>query len=271
MRRLAGYSHLVLLAVLGGALPAVAQQAGGWVDPPAKPAPGKATPAEAPKAAAEKTEGTRSPAVRTERPAAHTTPARRAAEAAPPEGHRGRLRFSRRDRGEAHRRMAPPLVVPVPVPAEAPASDPRFADWAVTTQQVATDYLRTVSSGNDTFVGAAPRFYAPQVRFHGRTMTLAAIMAEKRRFGRRWPERRYEPQERAMRTACHAASATCIVRVPVEFTASNPARGARSSGVAELTLTVSFAEGRPLIVGESSRVLRRYGPTLSGLAPGRGA
>ena len=83
-------------------------------------------------------------------------------------------------------------------------------------------------------------------------------MAEKRNFMRRWPERHYEPQGEP-RVACDGASATCLVRVVHDFTAVSPARGARSQGVAELTLTVSFANGAPVIVSEASRVLSRAG------------
>ncbi len=114
---------------------------------------------------------------------------------------------------------------------------------------------------------AAPRFYGSQVRFHGRTMSLSALMAEKRRFARRWPERRYEPQGEP-RVSCNAATQSCLVRTIHAFSAASPGRGARSQGVAELMLTVSFAGGRPIIVEETSRVLRRG--ALSASIGGRG-
>ncbi len=145
--------------------------------------------------------------------------------------------------------------------------DPRFPEWAGTAQRLSEAYLDSVSSPGDGMAADAPRFYGAQVRFHGRMMSLPALIAEKRRFARRWPDRRYEPRGEP-RVSCYAVSQSCLVRTVHDFTAANPGRGARSQGVGELMLTVSFADGRPVIVEEASRVLRRG--TLSASVGGRG-
>ncbi|TXN52181.1 hypothetical protein FV241_29740, partial [Methylobacterium sp. WL2] len=124
---------------------------------------------------------------------------------------------------------------------------------AAVARALAANYLATVSSSGDTMVGAAPHFYGSRVRFYGHPVTLAGLVAEKRSFVQRWPERRYEP--RTIRTACDAE--TCTIRTIVDFRTANPDRGAVSTGAAELVLEVSFAGTRPVIVGESGRVLHR--------------
>lgn len=282
MSRLGLLSSAVLMSAAFSLGPAQAQSRPGWVDPPArqpaqaetpvadKPASGKAgvgtssagtSSAETPtladtppsaraQAAAPARDGTRSERT----PMA--SPRRRLAEPVP-EGRRApRMRESRSASDRLHIR---PRLAETPMASPAIDSDARFPEWAIAATRLTERYLDTVSAPGDAMVSAAPRFYAERVRFHGRTVSLAALMAEKRRFVRRWPERHYATQGGTTRTACHAASATCVVRTTFDFRADNPARGVRSQGVSELTLTISFAGERPLIVAESSRVVRRYG------------
>ncbi|KQT58634.1 hypothetical protein ASG52_21100 [Methylobacterium sp. Leaf456] len=266
------------LALLALSLPAVAQQGAGWVDPPAKAAetpktkPAEPAPAPQPEAAAPARRETRSATV--DEPQAAQRSARgtrRAGEERQARRQAAREAAARESGARATRsaRVAPPVFT---APREAPAMarsepDPRFSEWAGTAQRLSEAYLDSVSSPGDGMATAAPRFYGSQVRFHGRMMSLSALMAEKRRFARRWPERRYEP-EGEPRVSCNAATQSCLVRTVHAFSAGSPGRGARSQGVAELMLTVSFANGRPIIVEETSRVLRRGG--LSASIGGRG-
>lgn len=133
-----------------------------------------------------------------------------------------------------------------PVPAA-------VTERAAAAQALMATYLATVSGSGDTMVGAATQFYATRVRFYGRPVTTAGLVAEKRSFAERWPERRYEL--RAMRAVCD--SETCMIRTRVDFHTANPGRGAISTGEAELILEVGFAGTRPYILGETGRVLRR--------------
>ena len=278
--RLPCATALVGLALSAGF--AQAQTRPGWVDPPARqptetPAPEKA-PAGRPSAAAPETK----PA--SPRSLAETPPVKETNEAAQEAGRSERLPMAAqrrrlatpapetrrglgaREEASDHLRVRP-RIARTPAMAPATASEANFPAWAVAATRLTDTYLDSVSGSGDGMVAAAPRFYAERVQFHGRSLSLAALMAEKRRFVRRWPERRYEAQGGATQPACNAATATCIVRTTFDFRADNPARGARSQGVSELTLTISFAGPRPVIVAESSRVLRRYGAgALSAIA-----
>lgn len=152
-----------------------------------------------------------------------------------------------------HRRAHhPSRLAETPAASAAPAA-PAATAHAAAARALTASYLATVSGSGDTMVGAATQFYATRVRFYGRPITTAALVAEKRSFVQRWPERRYEP--RAMRAACDAE--TCTIRAIVDFRTANPGRGAVSSGEAELILEVGFAGTRPYILGETGRVLRR--------------
>lgn len=173
------------------------------------------------------------------------SPKRAAALARPP----GREAL-RRPAHHPHRLAETPAAL---TPVSATVSISASAERAAAARALTARYLATVSASGDTMVGAATQYYATRVRFYGRPITTAGLVAEKRSFVQRWPERRYEP--RAMRAACDAE--TCTIRAIVDFRTANPGRGAVSSGEAELILEVGFAGTRPYILGETGRVLRR--------------
>lgn len=291
-------SALALGLILAMGTPATAQSPSGWVDPPAKIAPAEPAPTQpaapipaaapstqaqdAAKPAADTTgtgtSGKETPGPGSADPAVAQAPAPKPGEpprVAPREAESDGAAMAgpsrRAERPRLRARAAKRTTDSTPAaltaalrPPGAAVPDPRLSGWAGRAQGLADDYLAVFSASNGAMVSEAPRFYGARLRFHGRMTTLPALIAEKRRFARRWPERRYEPratrtacEPRATRTACNAALETCIVRTIVAFRAGSPARGALSQGVAELVLEVSFSGGRPVIVSESSRVLRR--------------
>lgn len=225
---------------------AVAQQKPAWVDPPARNA---AEPAGPEKADAAKSSDSKPGDGTSETRMSNGEPARPTAGKARNE--------TRNERRIAARRAELRAILSTSPRRPGAEADPRAAEWAGAARRLAVDYLDSISAPNGETLLQAPRFYGERVLFHGRSMSTAALIAEKRRFVRRWPQRHYSPQEGGIRTTCNAASATCLVRTTLGFRAESPARNARSQGVSELVLTVSFAGGRPVIVSESSRVLRR--------------
>ncbi|MCJ2141219.1 hypothetical protein [Methylobacterium sp. E-066] len=256
---------VVLPLALVGAASAQQQGAGSqssWVDPPARSAPAaaakaqpkdpagdqakRAVPEKEPVRQAAKPEPADDALPNDALPKGATTRAAGPKRAAALE--RPRAREALRRPAPHPRRLAdtPAAVAPAPVSA---ASGER----AAVARALAANYLATVSSSGDTMVGTAPHFYGTRVRFYGHPITLAGLVAEKRSFVQRWPERRYEP--RTIRTACD--SETCTIRTIVDFRTANPDRGAISTGAAELILEVSFSGNRPVIVGETGRVLHR--------------
>ncbi|WP_292513122.1 hypothetical protein [Methylobacterium sp.] len=261
--------NLILLsaAMVGGLVTmasAQAQQRPGWVDPPAR--------TDMPKAEAPRTEGPK--ATETSKADALRSVPANAKEAAKGEAAQGPRAVTARQSGESgfgdrmvRRRLsetpamsrrgrsaASPHRVIAPAPA---VDDSRFVDWAGRAQQLTFEYVDSISAPNAVTLAAAPRFYAQRVRRFGKVEGLEAVMADKRRFNQRWPDRRYAIRSGTTQTACNAAQMSCVVRTTLDYRAQNPARGARSQGVAELVLEISFTADRPLIVSESSRVLSR--------------
>ncbi|QEE41504.1 hypothetical protein [Methylobacterium sp. WL1] len=261
------------LALVGGA--SAQQQGAGsqssWVDPPARSAPSaaaKLNPADQAKRAVPETEPVRQAAKpepaddglpKSATTKSATTKSAATGSAATQDAvtrAAGPKRAAALER--PHARQASPRYAAHPrrladTPAAVAPASAASGQRAAVARALAANYLATVSSSGDTMVGAAPHFYGSRVRFYGHPVTLAGLVAEKRSFVQRWPERRYEP--RTIRTACDAE--TCTIRTIVDFRTANPDRGAVSTGAAELVLEVSFAGTRPVIVGESGRVLHR--------------
>ncbi|HEX2555327.1 MAG TPA: hypothetical protein VHL98_16630 [Microvirga sp.] len=281
-------------ALLSLAAPAAAQGTppqNGWVDPPTTIAPAQPTaPAPQPRTldapparAAEPAPPARTdPPVRSaepERAPSRAEPAVRTAEPerAAPSRAETSVRTVEPERAAPRPRPQAPAARPEPAPQRsarpaeesrpAPrpserreAAQPRFprreqSAQARAAKELAIDYLDFWSDPNAVALEAHEEFYAPVIRYHGREVSGRALQEEKRRFARRWPEREYRPRLDTMRTSC--AGAFCTIRSTFDYRASDPNRGRTSAGTGVIELGVSFAGGQPVIVSETSSVLRR--------------
>ncbi|HKG86079.1 MAG TPA: hypothetical protein VKB16_23495 [Beijerinckiaceae bacterium] len=134
---------------------------------------------------------------------------------------------------------------------------PARKEAATAAETLAGAYLDYWSAPNAVTLDATPDFYAPRVEFHGRLLSARALFEEKKRFVRRWPERQYTPRPDTLRTACDPGTGICVVKTVFDFIAANPARRRRSEGTGTLELVVSVAGQQPVIIAETSRILRR--------------
>jgi hypothetical protein len=150
----------------------------------------------------------------------------------------------------------------LPHPADTTASVASREDVA---RNLAVAYLDAWSSPNDEALEATEGCYAPMVTFHGQVMSVRALLEEKRRFVRRWPDRRYVPRPDTLGVFCQDAAETCTVQSVFDFDAANPRTGRRARGVATLELVVSFGgSDAPTIVAENSTVHGRGDATVPG-------
>jgi hypothetical protein len=124
-----------------------------------------------------------------------------------------------------------------------------------TARNLAFKYMEYWSAPNHLTLDTAPLFYAPIVDFHGRRVSVRTLMAEKRRFVQRWPDRHYRYRPDTMAVSCDPDRRTCVVQSLFDFMASNPARRLHSRGVGRHELVIGFTDDRPAIVAETSQVL----------------
>jgi hypothetical protein len=136
-------------------------------------------------------------------------------------------------------------------------SDGDIATMRDLSADLANSYLRIWSSSNEAALQDVHEVYAPRVNFYGRMMDRRGITAEKMRFVRRWPLRRYALRPGTTRVDCDPASRTCLVRTLINWTAASPHTRRVSRGVSEFKLGVGFVGPQPLVIYEGGRVVSR--------------
>ena len=150
------------------------------------------------------------------------------------------------------------IAAPVPAaPLRTAWVSSRRTSRAQAARDLAYRYLKLWSAPNRVTLASASSFYGPTVMFHGRTRTIDSVIAEKRQFAERWPDRIYRYHPGTTQVACEPGGARCTVWSVFYFTADNPPRSRYSLGIGEHELVVSFSSGRPVIASENSRVVRR--------------
>jgi len=122
-------------------------------------------------------------------------------------------------------------------------------------EAIAHRYLAGWSSGNAQALADARALYGPRVNFYGRFITQGALFDQKRRFGERWPIRRYAHRPGTMRISCDIATEACLVKSIVDWQAISPGRGAASGGASTFELGIGFSGPRPVVLFERGRVL----------------
>jgi hypothetical protein len=130
---------------------------------------------------------------------------------------------------------------------------------------LANSYLRIWSSSDEGALSDVHEVYAPRVNFYGRVLDKRGITAEKMRFVRRWPIRRYSLRPGTTRVDCDQNKRACVVRTLIDWEAASPQRRAVSRGVSEFKLGVGFSGPQPLVVYEGGRVIARGRPSYSRL------
>lgn len=120
-----------------------------------------------------------------------------------------------------------------------------------------TSYLQLWSTSNEAALADVAQVYSDRIRFYGRTVSQRELWNEKRRFTQRWPIRSYAHRPGTMRTDCDVAGRSCRVRAIIDWTASNPRRGASSRGSSLFELGIDFSGRQPLVRTESGQVVAR--------------
>jgi hypothetical protein len=142
-------------------------------------------------------------------------------------------------------------------PRQTAGESSRNAMRAQAARDLAFNYLNLWSAPNRVTLAEASSFYGSTLRFHGQQRTLGSVVAEKRRFTERWPERTYRYRPETTMVGCETSGERCTVWILFDYLAANPRQGRRSLGIGDHEIVVSFSSGRPVIVAENSRVLRR--------------
>jgi hypothetical protein len=150
-------------------------------------------------------------------------------------------------------------------PSLAQAQERDLATMRDLSADLANSYLRIWSSSDEGALSDVHEVYAPRVNFYGRMLDKRGITAEKMRFVRRWPIRRYSLRPGTTRVDCQQNRRACVVTTLIDWEAASPQRRTVSRGVSEFRLGVGFSGPQPLVIYEGGRVVARGRPSYSRL------
>jgi hypothetical protein len=119
------------------------------------------------------------------------------------------------------------------------------------------DYMRRSAGDVSEALGYARRLFVGEVGYYGKHLDAEQVLADKRRYFQRWPQRQYRLKPETLRVACDETRATCRIAGELEFRAADPATARVSSGTASYDLRVVFTAAGPRIIEENGRMLSR--------------
>jgi hypothetical protein len=109
------------------------------------------------------------------------------------------------------------------------------------------------SDTNAAALGGLAALYAAQVDYFGKRLSRDRVLANKRRFFERWPERTYKIQ--SSYEQCSASE--CLVEGYVQWETRSPARKARASGLADFRFVLMPSGPAFVIRAEGGNVIQR--------------
>jgi hypothetical protein len=96
--------------------------------------------------------------------------------------------------------------------------------------------------------------YADTVDYYGKIKTLPEVVADKRKYFLRWPERAYTVRSDSLLATC--ANSRCMVSGVYDWIVRSLARNRQSQGVARFTYTIAIGTD-PKVVAEDGKVISK--------------
>jgi DnaJ-domain-containing protein 1 len=137
--------------------------------------------------------------------------------------------------------------------------EPKHQELAGRAQLFVNAVISKWSGTNPDGLAGFDALYAAEIDYFGKRLTRAAVLADKRRFAKRWPERIYKVQ--SSYAECNASE--CVVDGSVEWETRSPARKAMASGIAGFSYVLMPLGETFVIKRESGNVRLRQNPTSS--------
>ena len=117
------------------------------------------------------------------------------------------------------------------------------------------------SEPNAVTLRALDDLYADKVFYHGKLAPRQAVVAEKRQFAERWPQRSYKVRPHSVTASCNAATQMCRVQGVMERELANPATSAKSRDITNFDYGISASGPKLKIATETSAVSKLSDPS----------
>ena len=139
--------------------------------------------------------------------------------------------------------------------------EPKYQELAGRAQLFVNAVISKWSGTNAAGLAEFDALYAAEINYFGKRLSRDAVLADKSRFAKRWPERTYKVQ--SSYAECNASE--CFVDGSVEWETRSPARKAVASGVAGFSYVLMPLGETFVIKRESGNVRWRRDQTPSQL------
>ena len=118
-------------------------------------------------------------------------------------------------------------------------------------------YLAQWSAPNEQAMTSMASSYATRVEYFGKATTRSDLLIDKLRFASRWPIRSYTTRPGSVVLVCEENGTVCTINSVVEWDCRSPKRNARSAGVSDFVIKVSWGSDGAKIISENGTVVRR--------------
>jgi hypothetical protein len=139
----------------------------------------------------------------------------------------------------------------IPAYAQLDSVPQRTREWA---QAQVEKFVAVWSRDEGVTMAAVERLYAPRVVYYGKTMSRAAILADKRAYIAHWPHRRYEIAPGSVDVSCTKGNNMCRATATMRWSRADRS-GREVRGASRMAFLVSRESGGK-IVRESAVNLR---------------
>ncbi|MDB5641646.1 MAG: exported protein of unknown function, partial [Hyphomicrobiales bacterium] len=133
--------------------------------------------------------------------------------------------------------------VALPAHAQLDSVPERTRDWA---QKQVENFVAIWSRDEDVNAQSVERLYAPRAVYYGKSMSRAAILADKRAYIARWPQRRYEIVPGSVDVSCTAGNAMCKATGTLRWTRADRT-GREVRGASRMSFLVSRESGGKIV------------------------
>lgn len=139
---------------------------------------------------------------------------------------------------------------PSPPPAEASAKEQQLESAAVA---FIKGLIERHGDNEDLAISQVLTSYAGIVDYYGKPTDLSSIVADKRSYFQRWPERGYNVHDESVMVTC--ANERCMVSGTYDWIVRSLPRHRQAKGVARFSYTIAIGPN-PKIIAETSKVVR---------------
>ncbi|WP_404925139.1 S1C family serine protease [Mesorhizobium sp. ORM16] len=145
----------------------------------------------------------------------------------------------------------PPTAAEAPAPRSETSSDASIKEAAV---EVVRNLIERDGGDASSSLRAVASIYADSISYYGKQKSIAEVLADKRDYFMRWPERNYRIRDGSLMVTC--TNGACMVSGIYDWVVRSIPRNKQAQGSARFSYTISLG-ANPKIISEAGNVVKR--------------